>query len=238
MTEIESTHARSDCGMRAAPDAAAALALRLKAYLRRWPREQPMVLPFLELLDDPDDPFLRQRMDGHFTAGAWLVSRDAQRLLMTHHRRLGRWLQLGGHADGMRDMAQVALKEAREESGLPGLALESDAIFDLDRHWIPERRDVPGHWHFDALCGASDRQRGLPGRRGIAGPGVAVHCRTGRRCGRIIGAHGAKVAGRRAFDQGRAGQYSTRVRSVPSIAPSASLSRAACSSLAVTSITT
>ncbi|HZF97148.1 MAG TPA: NUDIX hydrolase, partial [Pseudoxanthomonas sp.] len=95
------------------------------------------------------DPFLRQRADGHFTAGAWLVSRDARRLLMTHHRKLGRWLQLGGHADGMRDMAQVALKEAREESGLPNLALESDAIFDLDRHWIPEHRDVPGHWHFD-----------------------------------------------------------------------------------------
>ncbi len=104
---------------------------------------------FLELLDDRDDPFLRERLAGHFTAGAWLVSGDGERLLMTHHRKLGRWLQLGGHADGLRDMAQVALKEAQEESGLPGLALASGAIFDLDRHWIPERRDAPGHWHFD-----------------------------------------------------------------------------------------
>ena len=44
----------------------------------------------------------------------------------------------------------MALKEAEEESGLPGLALEDGALFDLDRHWIPARQDVPGHWHFDA----------------------------------------------------------------------------------------
>jgi hypothetical protein len=40
------------------------------------------------------------------------------------------------------------LREAEEESGLPGLSVEH-AIFDLDRHWIPERGDVPGHWHYD-----------------------------------------------------------------------------------------
>jgi 8-oxo-dGTP pyrophosphatase MutT (NUDIX family) len=68
---------------------------------------------------------------------------------MTHHRKLERWLQLGGHADGDTDMARVALKEAQEESGLPGLSVEGDSIFDLDRHWIPERKGVPGHWHYD-----------------------------------------------------------------------------------------
>jgi 8-oxo-dGTP pyrophosphatase MutT (NUDIX family) len=86
---------------------------------------------------------------GHFTASCWLVSADGQRLLLTHHRKLQRWLQLGGHADGDRDLAQVALKEAEEESGLSGLVLEDPAIFDLDKHWIPERKDVPGHWHYD-----------------------------------------------------------------------------------------
>ena len=63
--------------------------------------------------------------------------------------KLQRWLQLGGHADGDRDLARVALKEAEEESGLSGLVLEDPAIFDLDKHWIPERKDVPGHWHYD-----------------------------------------------------------------------------------------
>ena len=32
---------------------------------------------------------------------------------------------------------------------MPGLSVEAGSIFDLDRHWIPERKDVPGHWHYD-----------------------------------------------------------------------------------------
>lgn len=120
----------------------------LADYGRRWPDEQPVVAQFLALLDDPADPFVRERLEGHLTSGCWLVSRDGRRILMTHHRKLGRWLQLGGHADGDTDMARVALKEAEEESGLADLSVEG-GIFDLDRHWIPERKDVPGHWHYD-----------------------------------------------------------------------------------------
>lgn len=126
-----------------------ALARQLTHYQQRWPEESATVADFLALLDDPANPFVRERHEGHFTGGAWLVSADGRRTLLTHHRKLGRWLQLGGHADGDTDMGQVALKEAEEESGLPGLEVEADTIFDLDRHWIPERRDVPGHWHYD-----------------------------------------------------------------------------------------
>ena len=121
----------------------------LRDYRRRWPREETSVALFLELLGEGTDPFRRERLAGHFTSGVWLVSADGTRVLMTHHRKLERWLQLGGHADGDTDMARVALKEAQEESGLPGLSVEGDAIFDLDRHWIPERKGVPGHWHYD-----------------------------------------------------------------------------------------
>lgn len=133
------------CEKNALPGLRAALA----AYGQRWPQESATVELFMELLSAEENPFVRDRIEGHFTGGAWLVSADGARLLMTHHRKLARWLQLGGHADGDRDMAQVALKEAEEESGLPGLAVEADAIFDLDRHWIPERKGVPGHWHYD-----------------------------------------------------------------------------------------
>ncbi|MCS4280298.1 8-oxo-dGTP pyrophosphatase MutT (NUDIX family) [Stenotrophomonas rhizophila] len=105
---------------------------------------------FSTVLDDPENPFLRERLAGHFTGSAWLVSADGQRVLLTHHRKLDRWLQLGGHADGERDLAQVALKEAEEESGLTALVLEDGELFDIDKHWIPERTDVPGHWHYDA----------------------------------------------------------------------------------------
>lgn len=94
------------------------------------------------------DGFERSCRSGHFTGSAWLVSADGSRVLLTHHRKLGRWLQLGGHADGDPDLAAVALREAEEESGLSGLQVEP-AIFDLDRHWIPERGAEPGHWHYD-----------------------------------------------------------------------------------------
>ncbi|HET9032364.1 MAG TPA: NUDIX hydrolase [Dokdonella sp.] len=113
---------------------------------------------FAAFLEMPDC-FLRSNLEGHFTGSAWLVSNDGQRVLLTHHRKLDRWLQLGGHADGDSDLARVALREAGEESGLPDLEVEFE-IFDLDRHWIPERGEVPGHWHYDVRfvvrCGASE----------------------------------------------------------------------------------
>lgn len=129
-------------------EAVATLEQEFRNYGRRFPDEADTASAFAALLADPADPFVRGRLDGHFTASAWLVDRSGTRLLMTHHRKLGAWLQLGGHADGDRDLARVALREAEEESGLDGLSVEQD-IFDLDRHWIPEHKGVPGHWHHD-----------------------------------------------------------------------------------------
>jgi len=128
----------------------AELRAQLAAYARRQPAHAALAAEFSTLLDDPENPFRRERLAGHFTGSAWLVSADGQRVLLTHHRKLDRWLQLGGHADGERDLAQVALKEAEEESGLTALVLEDGELFDIDKHWIPERKDVPGHWHYDA----------------------------------------------------------------------------------------
>lgn len=124
------------------------LAAAFEDYGRRWPGEREVVGHFLALLADPSDPFLRERLAGHFTASSWLVAADGARTLLTHHRKLGLWLQLGGHADGDRDLARAALREAEEESGLPGLSI-APGIFDLDRHWIPEHKGVPAHWHYD-----------------------------------------------------------------------------------------
>lgn len=120
----------------------------LRDYRVRWQREAACADEFLVLLDDPADPFVRERLAGHFTASAWLVDGSGTRVLLTHHRKLGLWLQLGGHADGDRNLARTALREAEEESGLQGLRVVP-GIFDLDRHRIPEHKGVPAHWHYD-----------------------------------------------------------------------------------------
>lgn len=127
---------------------AEALDFLLESYCQRWPEEAEAVALFIELLDDRANAFLRSRLAGHFTGSAWLVDRSGTRVLLTHHRKLERWLQLGGHADAESDLARVALIEAEEESGLSDLTVEP-AIFDLDRHWIPEHKGVPAHWHYD-----------------------------------------------------------------------------------------
>ncbi len=104
---------------------------------------------FLALADEGVHAYTRDRLEGHFTGSSWLVSADGERVLLTHHKKLDRWLQLGGHADGDMDLAAVALKEAEEESGLTGLVVSPD-IFDIDLHFIPAHKVVPGHWHYDA----------------------------------------------------------------------------------------
>ncbi|GAP67480.1 hydrolase, nudix family protein [Mizugakiibacter sediminis] len=123
------------------------LLAELEAYARRWPLEGAPPR-FLEFARRQPRCFERSTREGHFTGSAWLVSADGERVLLTHHRKLDRWLQLGGHADGDADLGRVALREAEEESGLGALALEP-GIFDLDRHRIPARGAEPEHWHYD-----------------------------------------------------------------------------------------
>lgn len=70
--------------------------------------------------------------------------------LLTLHAKLGCWLQLGGHCDGIHDPFFVAWKEAYEESGLKSIEPVGDGIFDLGIHRIPEYKGVPEHFHYDA----------------------------------------------------------------------------------------
>jgi len=124
------------------------LSRQFEEFGRRWPQQADAAAEFKRFLDSSPDVFRREHAVGHFTGSCWLVSADGQRVLLTHHRKLGRWLQLGGHADGDEDLARVALTEAHEESGLTGLVLKP-GIFDLDRHVIPARKADPEHFHYD-----------------------------------------------------------------------------------------
>ena len=93
--------------------------------------------------------FERSLQVGHITGSAWIVDRDRTHALFTHHRKLNKWLQLGGHADGDPDILRVALREAREESNLDAIRPISGNIFDVDIHVIPARGAEPEHLHYD-----------------------------------------------------------------------------------------
>jgi 8-oxo-dGTP pyrophosphatase MutT (NUDIX family) len=113
------------------------------------PQEALAVEETIAFVEAHPDCLLRACLEGHLTGSAWIVSADRRRTLLTHHMKLGKWLQLGGHADGDSDLLAVALREASEESGLTGLRAADAALFDVDRHWIGSRGAEPGHWHHD-----------------------------------------------------------------------------------------
>jgi 8-oxo-dGTP pyrophosphatase MutT (NUDIX family) len=115
--------------------------------LRQYPSQPELVQRFLDFDRAGEQNYMRQA-PGHFTASCWLVDTTGERVLLTHHRKLGRWLQLGGHADGDTDLLRVALTEAQEESGLSDLSITPE-IFDLDVHEIPARASDPAHLHWD-----------------------------------------------------------------------------------------
>lgn len=129
-------------------DPATGTILELARYRERHPDEASVVDEFTAFARSGIDVFERRRAGGHFTASCWLVSADGARVLLTHHRKLERWLQLGGHADGDSDLARVALREAQEESGLSELRVQAQ-IFDIDAHVIPARGVDAEHVHWD-----------------------------------------------------------------------------------------
>ena len=90
----------------------------------------------------------RSCLSGHLTASALVVDANFERTLLTLHRKLGRWLQLGGHCDGDTNLKAVAWREALEESGFTPAAISARPI-DLDIHEIPARRAEPAHLHLD-----------------------------------------------------------------------------------------
>lgn len=120
----------------------------LKIYIQKNPYEVNAI-KMLNFFDNHDGCFEKDNLPGHFTGSAWVISPDKNKILMTHHKKLNMWLQLGGHADGEKDLKSVALKEAKEESGFNNFSILSEEIFDLDIHKIESINEEPEHLHYD-----------------------------------------------------------------------------------------
>lgn len=131
-------------------------------YGNRFPQEVGTVERISQFVRDNPDCFERELKIGHITGSAWLLDPGGERVLLTHHRKLDMWVQLGGHVDGEADVAAGAMREAIEESGISDIELVSPDIFDIDIHAIPARGDEPEHFHYDCrflMQAASDDYR-------------------------------------------------------------------------------
>lgn len=109
-------------------------------------RAKEQIIDFI--MDNPRC-FLRSSEEGHITGSVFLLNPNLDEVLLTHHKKIGKWLQLGGHADGDPDIFAVAMREAREESGINDISPLSYDVFDVDIHAIDQHKGVPAHFHYD-----------------------------------------------------------------------------------------
>ena len=113
---------------------------------------------FIDFVRSEKNCFQRQNEHGHITASAWTIAVEQNSVLLIHHRKLGKWLQPGGHADGDSNLRAVAQRELHEETGIFEISSRSCQgeceIFDIDIHLIPATEIVPtktelSHFHYD-----------------------------------------------------------------------------------------
>lgn len=126
----------------------------LERYVAHWPDEHELVGRFAGFVDRHDDCLLRSCVPGHITASAWILNPAGDAALLTHHKKLDKWLQLGGHVDGEAKVETACLREAQEESGMQEFEFVlwggAELVpLDLDVHAIPARKADPEHDHWD-----------------------------------------------------------------------------------------
>ena len=113
-------------------------------------RDQALILDFLE---KNGDAFLQSNLLAHMTASSWIVNPERTKTLMVYHNLYDSWSWTGGHADGETDLLSVALREAREETGIEHVRPLSPEIFSLEVLTVDghEKRGeyVPSHLHMN-----------------------------------------------------------------------------------------
>ncbi len=86
----------------------------------------------LNYIKDFDDVLTRQNEYGHFTSSAFVLNKDRSKILMAYHRIYNSWAWVGGHSDGDNDLLYVAMKEAKEETGIKNVVPISKDIYSLE----------------------------------------------------------------------------------------------------------
>ncbi|MET0820041.1 MAG: NUDIX domain-containing protein [Aeromicrobium sp.] len=104
---------------------------------------------YLEHLAEHPDATSRECHPDHLTASALIVSADGERVLLTLHRRIGRWLQTGGHCEpDDTSLAGAAQREGHEESGIPDLVVDPVPVL-LSLHEVPSCGPIRPSHHLD-----------------------------------------------------------------------------------------
>lgn len=78
-------------------------------------RDKALMLKYIKLFDNI---LLRENEIAHITASSWIINKDRTKILMIYHNIYDSWAWTGGHADGEDDLLSVAIREAKEETGI------------------------------------------------------------------------------------------------------------------------
>lgn len=86
----------------------------------------------LKFIGDFDDVLTRQNEYGHFTSSAFVLNKNRSKILMAYHNIYNSWTWVGGHSDGDSNLLNVAMKEAREETGIKNVVPILKDIYSLE----------------------------------------------------------------------------------------------------------
>ncbi len=117
-------------------------------YKKRYMDESEKVGKMLTFIKTENALLGKVNTKGHLTASGWILDKNFEYVLLTHHAKLNMWIQLGGHTEEDESVYQSAHREVIEESGLKNIKGFKE-IFDIDIHLIPPYKDTKGHYHYD-----------------------------------------------------------------------------------------